>query len=360
MKRLALLALFAIATLPGFAADAAKPNALTPKEIADGWLLLFDGATTFGWEIDGEARVEQGQLLLGGAKATTARFTTQFPIYQLHIEFLAWQGKERSTIQLGEARTLYTLSNLKDLGHFTGGLGRRDKATTPVIITVPAGSQVAVQNVKLQPSALTPLFNGKDLAGWKEHAGKKSKFAVVDGVINVKDGPGDLQTDGQWADFLLQLDCISNGKQLNSGIFFRCRPGEYQNGYEAQVHNGWHPEATKEYAVDTYDPETGKVVKTDKVKSAAMDFGTGAIYRRVPARKELSKDGEWFTMTVVAQGRHLATWVNGVQTVDWTDTRPVKDNARNGAKLDKGNISIQGHDPTTDLSFRNFRIVELK
>src|SRR5438477_2130378 len=31
------------------AADPAQPNTLTPKEIADGWVLLFDGKTTFGW-----------------------------------------------------------------------------------------------------------------------------------------------------------------------------------------------------------------------------------------------------------------------------------------------------------------------
>jgi hypothetical protein len=73
----------------------------------------------------------------------------------------------------------------------------------------------------------------------------------------------------------------------------------------------------------------------------------------------MSKDNEWFTMTVAAQGRHLATWVNGVQVVDWIDNRPENDNARNGAKLAKGNVSLQGHDPTTDLSFRNIRIAEL-
>src|SRR5262249_60457657 len=46
---LCTLALLAIA-LPTWAADAEpKPNTLTPKEIADGWLLLFDGETMFGW-----------------------------------------------------------------------------------------------------------------------------------------------------------------------------------------------------------------------------------------------------------------------------------------------------------------------
>src|SRR5919201_2112618 len=67
-----LLAGFALAG-PLHAADQpAKPNSLTPQEIADGWLLLFDGETTFGWKIDGEGKVENGALVLGGTKPTRA------------------------------------------------------------------------------------------------------------------------------------------------------------------------------------------------------------------------------------------------------------------------------------------------
>ena len=73
----------------------------------------------------------------------------------------------------------------------------------------------------------------------------------------------------------------------------------------------------------------------------------------------MSDDNEWFTMTVIAQGRYIATWVNGYQTVDWTDERPANDNPRNGYRAAKGTLSLQGHDPTTDLLFRNIRIVEL-
>ena len=64
-------------------------------------------------------------------------------------------------------------------------------------------------------------------------------------------------------------------------------------------------------------------------------------------------------MTIVAQGRHFAVWVNGIQVTDWTDNRPLKDNARNGCRLEKGAISLQGHDPTTDIDFRNVRLAEL-
>src|SRR5262249_51362000 len=159
-------------------------------------------------------------------------------------------------------------------------------------------------------------------------------------------------------DFVLQLECISNGKHLNSGIFFRCLPGQYQQGYEAQIRNEFKDKDQK-YTVEEYDPKTNKLTGKKEVLSRAFDYGTGAIYRRMPARKQVSKDNEWFTMTVVARGRHLATWVNGIQQVDWTDNRPAGKNAREGYYDEAGCISIQGHDPTTDLSFRDLRIAAL-
>jgi hypothetical protein len=223
-----------------------------------------------------------------------------------------------------------------------------------------SGNGVIFRDIKLKPLGEKSIFNGKDLTGWKEFPGRKSKFSVTkEGWLNIKNGPGDLQTEGQWADFVLQLDCISNGKHLNSGVFFRCLPGQYQQGYEAQIRNQFTKEPTQEYTVEEYDPETHKLLGKKKIKLRAFDYGTGAIYRRMPARKEVAKDGEWFTLTVVANGRHLATWVNGQQVADWTDNRPLNKNARNGCRLEKGPISLQGHDPTTDLSFRNFRIADL-
>ena len=218
-----------------------------------------------------------------------------------------------------------------------------------------------LRNIKLRPLNTKSLFNGKDLAGWKEFPGRKSKFTVSDkGEINVMDGNGDLQTVGKYQDFVLQLEAISNGKHLNSGIFFRCKDNEYQNGYEAQILNKFTPEATQKYMIEEYDSKTNKLVGKKEMKYTAVDYGTGAIYRRQPARKEMSKDGEWFAMTIVAHGNHFATWVNGVQVTDWTDNRPKSDNPRTGCRLEAGHISIQGHDPTTDLSFRNLRIAELK
>ena len=196
------------------------------------------------------------------------------------------------------------------------------------------------RNVYLRPLSTTPLFNGKDLAGWRVVPGSLSKFTVSNGTINVHDGSGFLETESTWKDFVMQAEIRTNGKNLNSGIFFRALQGTEEkpsNGYEAQVQNGFE--------------------QNDRTKP--VDFGTGAIYRRVKARRVVSNDFEWFTMTVAATGPHVGVWVDGEQVTDWTDERAPNDNPREGLCTKAGRFSLQGHDLTTDLSFRKLRAVEL-
>jgi 3-keto-disaccharide hydrolase len=336
-----------------------KPNSLTEKEIQDGWVLLFDGETSFGWKPEGEVKVEQGILKLGGTKASSIDLTTLFHACQIQLEYC--RDGEAEMTNAGHTTALPLPNQLrwvKAAGRFAAekgnswsftdpegkyGAGEKGDASSGLgqfRLAVAAKAKLELRNIKLRPTEVKPIFNGKTLEGWKSFPGEKykSKFSVTsEGWLNVKNGPGDLQTDQEWADFVLQLECISNGKALNSGIFFRCLPNQYQKGYEAQIQNGFK----------------------DGDRTRPTDYGTGAIYNRIAARKVVSNDNQWFTMTIVARGKHLATWVDGYQTVDWDDNRKESDNARLGCKTGKGHVSIQGHDPTTDLSFRNFRLAEL-
>jgi hypothetical protein len=360
MRFLLALAVISLATGSPLAAGEIKPNGLTPAELADGWLLLFDGETTFGWKIDGAASAKDGTLMLG--KGTAATFTTTLDSFELRFESQRQNASAKAPLLelVGANMTRRVeLSSGSDWSRHAVTCDAESRSMQ-IRFRVAPEDQLSLRNVKVRPLGLKPILNGKDLTGWKEHPGKRSRFSVNSkGELNVKDGPGDLQTEGRWADFVLQLECISNGKHLNSGVFFRCRPGEYQQGYEAQIHNGFGDQP-KVYTLEDYDPQTHKLIGKRKEKFHALDYGTGAIYRRMPARKQMAKDHEWFPMTVVARGRRFAVWVSGVQVTDWTDNRPLADNARNGCMLEKGAISLQGHDPTTNLSFRNFRLAEFR
>lgn len=351
--------------------DEAPANTLTAKEIAQGWILLFDGETNFGWKIDGEAKVENGVLVLGGSKAANASLGFALDHFELRLAF-GTEGASPAelivdtrapatgnmhTIVSGKAWSSFEMTMEPEAGvspstisaHLEGKGGSDAKGhfkgsfthgPGPVAVSfgVPAGSKLSLRGVKLRPLGLQSIFNGKDLSGWKVIPGHKSIFSVNDhGELNVKNGNGDLQSEGQWDDFALQLECISHGEHLNSGVFFRCLPGQFWSGYEAQIRNQWQ----------------------GNDRSKPVDYGTGGIYNRQPARRVVSSDHEWFTMTVIAQGNHLGVWVNGYQTADYLDTRPPNESARKGSKVDRGPISLQGHDPTTNLSFRHIRIAAL-
>jgi hypothetical protein len=198
--------------------------------------------------------------------------------------------------------------------------------------------RVEFRNIRVRPLGLAPIFNGQDLTGWSTAQTRASQFRVTDaGELRVENGSGQLETAGRYGDFILQIECFVAGDNLNSGIFFRSIPGDYMMGYESQIHNGFR----------------------DGDRTRPVDAGTGAIFRRQNARLVVPDDHEWFYKSIIADGPQISVWVNGYQVTDWTDTRPAHENPRQGRRTEAGTIIIQGHDPTTDLRFRNMRIAEL-
>jgi Domain of Unknown Function (DUF1080) len=362
-----------------------QSNTLSSKEVADGWLLLFDGETSFGWKATAADKLTAKDGILRYQGPGKLENTTDFYQFALAFQCRVSGANSHDDVKITFAGKSIgiALPKLKNPGWAQGKLmvaAKRFKfvltsergdvpsesgdlpadGPTAISFAVADGATLELRDLTLMPLQMKSIFNGKNLEGWKAFPGKKSKFTVNDKLeLHLEDGPGDLQTEAKYGDFLLQLECFSNakeGKVLNSGVFFRCREGEYQNGYEAQIHNDFTLKPPKDYVVDDFDPVTHQSKGQHKVSSAARDWGTGAIYRRVPARKGVAKENEWFTLTVAANGNHFATWVNGIEVVDWTDYRPANSNPRNGFRLEPGHISLQGHDPTTDLNFRNIRI----
>jgi hypothetical protein len=312
-----------------------KPNALSKERISEGWVMLFDGETTFGWKSSGTVKVEEGSLVIGGEADSQADCKATFGPGKLEFEYYIENGPAGSLLVNGE---IAGTGNADEKGQWKKFEHDFAEGRVQIGALIPAGGKSKLRSIFYQPAETKAVFNGKDLTGWKEIPGRKSKYSVTaEGWMNVKDGNGDIQTEAEWDDFVLQLDIVSNGKHLNSGVFYRCIPGEFWSGYEAQIRNQWKGDDRK----------------------APVDFGTGGIYNRQPARKVVPSDKEWFTMTVLAVGNRHSVWVNGYQTADFDDNAKPAKSARQGRKDGKGPISLQGHDPTTDLSFRNIKVGEV-
>lgn len=376
------------AAAPGAAGAAAKvpPQLLSPEELAEGWISLFDGRSLYGWKAASQAdwRVEDGAIVASSGAEGLLHTTCEFGDYALRLEFRGDPGGNSGVflhtrpVPQDPSHDCYEVNIAGAENPFpTGSLVGRLKADPVSLddgwqtlqISVRGGAiraqlndhpaldytdpsplgrghiglqwkagKIAFRNVRLQPLGLDPLFNGRDLSGWKTYPEMASKFTVTDaGWLHVQDGRGQLETERQFADFVLQLECQTHAPQLNSGVFFRCIPGEQMNGYECQIHNGFH----------------------DGDRSRPVDCGTGGFFRRQDARWVIADDQRWFHMTLIAHGPHMAAWVDGVQVSDWTDQRPEDPNPRKGLRLAAGTLMLQGHDPTTDISFRGLRAAEM-
>jgi hypothetical protein len=342
----------------------------------DGWINLFDGETVFGWTSAGDAQwqVQDGALACESGSGGWIYTTTEFANFELEAEIQVVSGAEEppefSTGLVfrapADGHPSENGSGMLVIAEPKGSKGSGwkkihvtadgaainatvDGAAVETNCTRALGhvgilyhhngkAKVSVRNVRLKPLGLAPVFNGKDLSGWNIIPDRKSEFKVVDGGINITNGNGQIETDQLFKDFALQLDIFSNGDHLNSGVFFRGPKGVFWKGYEAQVRNQWEGD--------------------DRTKP--VDFGTGGNYGNQPARKVVPSDREWFQMTVICHDNHAATWVNGYQVSDFTDTRAISpdDNGKAGYVPGPGTIHLQGHDPTTDLTFKNIVIQE--
>ena len=73
---------------------AQEHNTLTEEELADGWILLFDGETNFGWEAAGEAnwRVADGVISVSEGEQGLLCTTSEFGDYRLKVDFRSAEG----------------------------------------------------------------------------------------------------------------------------------------------------------------------------------------------------------------------------------------------------------------------------
>ena len=257
--------------------------------------------------------------------------------------------------------------------------------------------KVEFKNIALKPLNQKPIFNGTDLTGWHVVPGSKGEFTVEDGTIHINGGEGFLESESQHKDFVLQAQARTNADAVNTGIFFRAEPGTEKaksNGYEMQIDNSTVeegstnpdelempelPQSPKTPSSDGPSDDNAKVENSSSAQSQPeadvqspnvenifiaiagppKNAGTGAIFRRVNARRVITKDKEWAIVTLVAAGARTSTYVNGYAMVHWEDTRKPDLNPRKGQRLDAGHFSLQGHDPGTDASFRSITVSDL-
>jgi Domain of Unknown Function (DUF1080) len=185
---------------------------------------------------------------------------------------------------------------------------RRTRATAIVLAAVLAGLGCTREKTGAPPPSApagptTPLFNGRDLAGWVQVL--DSKWTVEDGALVSRQNPAGrrqgeswLITERDFGDFFLTLKFkVTPGG--NSGVF---------------LHDPL-PRAERLRAADGGKPPWDAGFEAN-INATEPNYPTGSIWDIAKGKQGLEKPGEWNDMAIKVQDDQVWTWVNGQLAVD--------------------------------------------
>jgi len=172
---------------------------------------------------------------------------------------------------------------------------------------------------------LFPIFNGKDLAGWKA-PDNNIWWLVNEGVLQVRSGPDKkgsvLWTEKEYGDFVIELEFKFGEGTIDSGVHVRS---------EDQIQIGISGALKRDMTGSPYIPGKGYPVEAEGVK-------------------ELLKMKDWNHMRIEARGMEYACWLNGKKVMTYTSETGKA----------KGPIGIQLHgDRDMSIDYREIKVAEL-
>ena len=183
-----------------------------------------------------------------------------------------------------------------------------------------------------------PLFNGKDLDGWKVRGSKadEDNWSFKDGVLVAKPGGGWIGTTKMYGDFILKVEwrIFEHG---NSGVFLRVPDVKSKEspsylGMEIQI-------------LDDNSP---------KYKGLKPYQYCGGLYHfQGPSKKMFKGAGEWNSYEITCKGDLIQVVFNGEKVIDADASKDAVLNKRPR----RGFIGLQNHN--TGVEFRDLMIKSL-
>jgi len=360
-------------------------NILNNQEIADGWVLLFDGTTTNGWRsfkqntISGW-KVQDGNLVglgKGGDLGGDIITTDQFEDFELYFEWAIEEAgnsgilfhvleadyptvyatgpeyqvlddvgypnpledeqkaganyamhvaKNKTLLPSGEFNTSKIIVKDCKVEHWLNGqkvvsyeLWTDDwkkrvqaskwkdypgygTACKGHISLQDHGSLVKYRNIKIKnlTEEGEPIFNGKNLVGWKIHG--TELWYVENCDLICESGPdskyGYLATTGTYKDFILRLR-FKQEADGNSGVFFR-------SSLDGTKISGWQVE------VAPPGNDSGGIYES---------YGRGWLWQIPDDRENILIENDWNDLMVKVEGDRVMVWLNNELMTDLTDKK---------------------------------------
>jgi len=180
------------------------------------------------------------------------------------------------------------------------------------------------------PKGFTPLFNGKDLAGWKVPAGDNGHWKVLDGVIDYDakteaKKEQSLWTEKSFKNFVLLVDWrFKTGFKgyMNKNVYFILPDGTHKKDA-----NG------KDIKLEIEDLDSGIFVRgqeSAQVNIWMWPIGSGEVYgyrmnKKLPPevwagvtpKKKMDRPrGEWNTFEITMKSDRLTVKLNGETVIE--------------------------------------------
>lgn len=192
-----------------------------------------------------------------------------------------------------------------------------------------------------------PLFNGKDLTGWRANNDPES-FTVKDGVLRI-------QATGTTAAHLFYVGELKEGvekfKNFELEATARAEPNSNSGIF---VHTDMTTRTDKKYLNRGYEVQLNSSEK-EKRK-------TGSLYTIIDLDKSPVDETKWFTVRIVVKDKRITVALDGKEVVDYTEPADVvrpKDRVGRVFAAEGDGIALQAHDPTSVWYFKDIKVKRL-
>ncbi len=221
-----------------------------------------------------------------------------------------------------------------------------------------APPQPAGQAAAIVPDRVTPLFNGRDLTGWKPDVPAKDtdpnvrdSFIVRNGMLVSLGKPeGHLVTEQAYRNYRLEVEYRFPGTPGNCGVLVHAsRPRALYKMFPQSIEVQMMHENAGDFWCIEENIEVPDMEKRRPRKPGEKFGGSEGDARRILNLTDGSEKpvGQWNTMVIEARDRTIKVWVNGDLVNDGFN-----------ATADRGKIAIQAEG--SEVEFRKVEIGPLR